>query len=82
MGWQEADWGRWFGSIWHNGQPELITDVNGDPVSEAFTVSGDGSTVAGQVFEGQYLRWQRLASQHGTRQFAGILSRVPSSFRY
>ena len=54
VGWQEADWGGWFGSIWHNGQPELVTDVNGDSVSEAFTVSGDGSTVAGQVFEGQY----------------------------
>jgi hypothetical protein len=54
VGWQEADWGGWFGTIWHNGQPELITDFNGDAVSEAFTVSGDGSTVAGQLFDGQY----------------------------
>lgn len=53
VGWQEADWGGWFGTIWHSGQPELITDANGDPVSEAFTVSGDGSTVAGQLFDGQ-----------------------------
>jgi hypothetical protein len=54
VGWQEAEWGGWFGTIWHNGQPELITDANGDPVSEAFTVSGDGSIVAGQLFDGQY----------------------------
>ena len=53
VGWQEAEWGGWLGTIWHNGQPELITDSNGDPVNEAFTVSGDGSTVAGQLFDGQ-----------------------------
>ena len=54
VGWQEADWGGWLGTIWRNGRPELITDANGDPVSEAFTVSGDGSTAAGQIFDGQY----------------------------
>jgi hypothetical protein len=54
VGWQEAEWGGWLGTVWHNGRPELITDVNGDPVSEAFTVSGDGSTLAGQLFDGQY----------------------------
>jgi hypothetical protein len=53
VGWQEASWGGWLGTVWHNGTPELITDANGDPVSEAFTVSGDGETIAGQVFDGQ-----------------------------
>jgi hypothetical protein len=53
VGWQEADWGGWFGTIWRNGRAELITDSNGDPVGEAFTVSGDGSIVAGQLFDGQ-----------------------------
>ena len=54
VGFQEAEWGGWLGTIWHNGQPELITDANGDPVQEAYTVSGDGSTVAGALFDGQY----------------------------
>ena len=54
VGWQEADWGGWLGTVWHNGVPELITDVNGDPVSEAFAVSGDGSIIAGENFDGQY----------------------------
>jgi Matrixin len=54
VGWQEAEWGGWLGSVWHNGKPELITDANGDSVSEAFTVSGDGSKIAGQLFDGQY----------------------------
>ncbi|HVP56404.1 MAG TPA: matrixin family metalloprotease [Candidatus Eisenbacteria bacterium] len=54
VGWQEAEWGGWLGTVWHNGRPELITDVNGDPVEEAWTVSGDGSTIAGGVFDGQY----------------------------
>ena len=54
VGWQEADWGGWFGTIWHNGVPELITDANGDPVSEANSVSADGSIVAGENFDGGY----------------------------
>jgi len=54
VGWQEAEWGGWLGSVWHNGKPELITDANGDSVSEAFTVSGDGATIAGQLFDGQF----------------------------
>ena len=54
VGWQEADWGGWLGTVWHNGVPELITDVNGDPVSEANAVSGDGSIIAGENFDGQY----------------------------
>ncbi len=53
VGWQQADWGGWFGTVWHNGTPELITDANGDAVSEAFAVSSDGSTIAGQLFDGQ-----------------------------
>lgn len=53
VGWQEAAWGGWFGTVWRNGTPELITDANGDGVSEAFTVSGNGETIAGQVFQGQ-----------------------------
>ena len=53
VGWQEAHWGGWLGTVWHNGTPELVTDANGDPESEAFTVSGDGQTIAGQVFDGQ-----------------------------
>ena len=54
VGWQEADWGGWLGTVWHNGVPELITDVNGDPVSEGDAVSGDGSIIAGENFDGQY----------------------------
>ncbi len=54
VGWQEAEWGGWLGTVWHNHKPELITDANGDPVSEAFAVSADGSKLAGQVFDGQY----------------------------
>ena len=54
VGWQEAEWGGWLGTVWHNGRPELITDADGNPVSEAFTVSGDGSTLAGQLFDGQF----------------------------
>ena len=54
VGWQEAEWGGWLGTVWHHGRPELITDENGDPVSEAFTVSGDGETIAGQLFDGQF----------------------------
>lgn len=54
VGWQEAEWGGWLGTVWHNGRPELITDAAGNPVSEAFTVSGDGSTLAGQLFDGQF----------------------------
>jgi hypothetical protein len=54
VGWQEADWGGWLGTVWHYGVPELITDVNGDPVSESDAISGDGSTLAGENFDGQY----------------------------
>jgi hypothetical protein len=54
VGWQEADWGGWLGTVWHNGTPELITDRQGNPVSEAFAVSSDGSTLAGQLFDGQF----------------------------
>jgi hypothetical protein len=54
VGWQTADWGGWLGTVWHNGRPELITDANGDPVYEAFTVSGDGSKIAGGLYDGQY----------------------------
>jgi hypothetical protein len=53
VGWQEAEWGGWLGTVWHKGRPELIVDANGDPVGEAFTISGDGATIAGQVFQGQ-----------------------------
>jgi hypothetical protein len=53
VGFQEADWGGWLGTVWHNGQPELITDSDGNPVQEAETVSGDGSTTAGALFDGQ-----------------------------
>jgi len=54
VGWQTADWGGWLGTVWHNGRPELITDANGDPVYEAFTVSSDGSKIAGALYDGQY----------------------------
>jgi hypothetical protein len=53
VGFQEAEWGGWLGTIWRNGQPELITDSDGNPVQEAETVSGDGSTTAGALFDGQ-----------------------------
>ena len=33
VGWQEAEWGGWLGTVWHNGRPELIVDANGNPVS-------------------------------------------------
>jgi hypothetical protein len=54
VGWQEADWGGWLGTVWHSGKPELILDANGDPVEEAWAVSSDGSTIAGGVFDGMY----------------------------
>ena len=54
VGWQTADWGGWLGTVWHNGKPELITDVNGDAEGEAFAVSSDGSKIAGLVFDGMY----------------------------
>jgi hypothetical protein len=54
VGWQEADWGGWLATVWHNGQPELVKDINGDPENEVWAVSADGSTIAGGVFLGQY----------------------------
>jgi hypothetical protein len=54
VGWQEAEWGGWLGTVWHHGTPELITDRQGNPVSEAFAVSSDGSMLAGQLFDGQF----------------------------
>jgi hypothetical protein len=33
VGRQQAEWGGWLGTVWHNGRPELIVDANGNPVS-------------------------------------------------
>ena len=52
VGWEEADWGGWQGAVWNSGQASLVRDENGDATSEAFTVSSDGSKIAGMLFEG------------------------------
>ena len=49
----------WNAALWTDvssggATPHTVLDVNGDPVDEAFTISGDGSTFAGAVYEGQY----------------------------
>lgn len=73
VGWQEAEWGGWLGTVWHKGRPELIVDANGDPVGEAFTISGDGATIAGQVFAGQMpfdgSGWRRKSTAGSTLEY-------------
>lgn len=73
VGWQEAEWGGWLGTVWHNGRPELITDSNGDAVGEAFTVSGDGSTIGGMLFDGQMpgdgSGWRRSAAPGSSLEY-------------
>ena len=59
VGWEEVWWGGWNAGLWTGvsgggATPHTITDVNGDSVGEAFTVSGDGSTIGGMVYQGQY----------------------------
>ena len=81
VGWEEATWGGWNAALWTNvsaggATPHTVTDVNGDPLSEAFTVSGDGATFAGAVYEGQYpfdgSGWRRLTEGGDLEYFPGL----------
>jgi hypothetical protein len=81
VGWEEANWGGWNAALWTGvsaggATPHTVTDVNGDPMNEAYTVSGDGSTFAGAAYEGQYpydgSGWRRLVAGGDLEYFPGI----------
>ena len=81
VGWEEAQWGGWNAALWTGissggATPNTITDMNGDAVSEAFTISGDGSTMAGQVYQGQYpfdgSGWRRATAGGDQQYFPGV----------
>ncbi len=51
VGWQDAENGSREAAIWRNGVQSLITDADGNAVSEAGAVSGDGNWVIGGGME-------------------------------
>ena len=53
VGWEEVWWGGRIGTVWRNGQPSTILDADGNPTSEAYATSSDGSIIAGGLFDGQ-----------------------------
>jgi hypothetical protein len=81
VGWEEATWGGWNAALWTNissngATPHTVLDANGDQVNESYTVSGDGSTFAGSVYEGQYpfdgSGWRRATNGSDLEYFPGI----------
>ncbi|MBL0922652.1 MAG: hypothetical protein IBJ10_11075 [Phycisphaerales bacterium] len=48
-GWQDNDLGR-VGAVWVNGVQRILTDGDGNPVSEALSISDDGQWVTGVTY--------------------------------
>jgi hypothetical protein len=81
VGWERAQWGGWIAGLWtgissSGATPHSVTDINGSPVGEALAISGDGSMMAGYVFEGQYPKngsgWRRTTADGGLEYFPGL----------
>jgi hypothetical protein len=54
VGWMEDPLtGIWFGTVWNSGVPSLVLTSSGEPVDEVTAVSGDGSLIGGDLFDGQ-----------------------------
>jgi hypothetical protein len=54
VGWMEDPLqGTWYGVVWNAGVPSLVLTSDGEPVDEVTAVSGDGSLVGGDLFDGQ-----------------------------
>ena len=65
VGWEENDGGERHGVVWVNGVPSKIENEKGEWLGEALSVSHDGSTIAGMLFDVQEplgAGWRRSAT--------------------
>ncbi len=54
VGWMEDPLqGIWYGVVWNEGVPSLVLTSAGEPVDEVTAVSGNGSLIGGDLFDGQ-----------------------------
>jgi hypothetical protein len=54
VGWMEDPiTGSWYGTVWNAGVPSLVLTADGEVVDELTAVSGDGSLIGGDLFDGQ-----------------------------
>jgi hypothetical protein len=54
VGWMEDPLeGIWYGVVWNEGVPSLVLTADGEPVDEVTAVSGDGTLIGGDLFDGQ-----------------------------
>jgi Matrixin len=54
VGWMEDPiTGIWYGTVWNSGIPSLVLTADGEVVDELTAVSGDGSLIGGDLFDGQ-----------------------------
>jgi hypothetical protein len=54
VGWMEDPLqGTWYGVVWNAGVPSLVLTSDGEPVDEVTAVSGDGTLIGGDLFDGQ-----------------------------
>ena len=81
VGWQRVSWGGWNAALWtgvssSGATPHTVTDIYGNSVGEALAISGDGSMMAGWVYEGQYpydgSGWRRTTAGGNLEYFPGF----------
>jgi hypothetical protein len=54
VGWMEDPiTGSWYGTVWNAGVPSLVLTADGEVVDELTAVSGDGTLIGGDLFDGQ-----------------------------
>jgi hypothetical protein len=54
VGWMEDPIaGIWYGVVWNSLMPSLVLTSLGEPVDEVTAVSGDGTLIGGDLFDGQ-----------------------------
>jgi hypothetical protein len=54
VGWMEDPIeGIWYGVVWNSLVPSLVLTSSGEPVDEVTAVSGDGTLIGGDLFDGQ-----------------------------
>jgi uncharacterized membrane protein len=68
--------GLWTGISSSGATPHTVTDIYGNSVYQAFAISGDGSMMAGGVYEGQYpydgSGWRRTTAGGNLEYFPGF----------
>jgi uncharacterized membrane protein len=68
--------GLWTGISSSGATPHTVTDIYGNSVYEAYAISGDGSMMAGALYEGQYpydgSGWRRTTAGGNLEYFPGF----------